>query len=147
MALRIELKPHERIIIGKVALTNGPTRTTFVVDGRAPILRCKDVITPEQADTVCKKLYLLIERVYLEEVTFEEAAPAFNALAAEIVGPLEHDALFLQRRSPSFRRAEPYGALKDSCRKLIATTGSIIRPAQAALRSRTSHLRRQPKPF
>ena len=131
MALRIELKPHERIIIGKVALTNGPTRTTFVVDGRAPILRCKDVITPEQADTVCKKLYLVIERVYLEEITFEEAAPAFNALAAEIVGAAPSTKRFLAAIAERFVAQNLYGALKI-CRKLIAYEGSIIAHAQAA---------------
>lgn len=131
MALRIELKPNERIIIGRVALTNGPTRTTFVVDGRAPILRCKDVITPEQADTVCKKLYLVIERVYLEELSFEEAAPVFQALAGEIVGAAPSTKRFLEAIAERFVTQNLYGALKI-CRKLIAYESSIIAHAQAA---------------
>ncbi|WP_349370856.1 flagellar biosynthesis repressor FlbT [Salinarimonas sp.] len=131
MALRIELKPHERIIIGKVALTNGPTRTTFVVDGRAPILRCKDVITPEEADTVCKKLYVLIERVYLEEISFEEAAPHFHALAAEIVGAAPSTKRFLAAIAERFVAENLYAALK-LCRKLIAYERSVIAHAQQA---------------
>ncbi|MGJ3263066.1 MAG: flagellar biosynthesis repressor FlbT [Salinarimonas sp.] len=131
MALRIELKPHERIIIGKVALTNGPARTTFVVDGRAPILRCKDVITPEQADTVCKRLYLVIERVYLEELAFEEAAGSFRDIAAEILGAAPSTKRFLEAITERFVAGNCYGALKI-CRKLIAYEASIIAHAQKA---------------
>lgn len=131
MGLRIELKPNERIIIGKVALTNGPTRTTFVVDGRAPILRCKDVITPAQADTVCKRLYLLIERVYLEELAFDEAAEPFRALAEEIVGAAPSTRRFLEAITERFVAGNCYGALKI-CSKLIAYETSVVAHAQKA---------------
>jgi len=39
MPLRVELKPFERIIIGQSLITNSETRTTFLIDGEAPILR------------------------------------------------------------------------------------------------------------
>ncbi|GGK31005.1 flagellar biosynthesis repressor FlbT [Salinarimonas ramus] len=131
MALRIELKPNERIIIGKVALTNGPSRTTFVVDGRAPILRCKDVITPEQADTVCKKLYLVLEQVYLEEMSFEEASGPFREIAAQIVGAAPSTKRFLEAIAERFVAGNLYGALKI-CRKLIGYEASVIAHAQKA---------------
>ena len=52
MALKVELKPHEKILIGECVITNGDQRTRFIVDGSAPILREKDIMTAEQADTV-----------------------------------------------------------------------------------------------
>ena len=47
MALRIELKPGERILIGESVLINSDQRATFLIEGEAPILREKDIMTPD----------------------------------------------------------------------------------------------------
>jgi flagellar biosynthesis repressor protein FlbT len=64
MALRIELKPGERILIGDCVITNSNQRTRFLVDGRAPILREKDIVTARQADTPAKRIYLAVQLMY-----------------------------------------------------------------------------------
>jgi flagellar protein FlbT len=64
MALRIELKPGERILIGESVLINNDQRATFLVEGNAPILREKDIITPEEADTPAKRIYLAVQLMY-----------------------------------------------------------------------------------
>lgn len=65
MALIIDLKPSERIIIGEAVITNDATRTRLHIEGDAPILREKDIMREEEADTPCKKIYLLIQLMYL----------------------------------------------------------------------------------
>jgi flagellar protein FlbT len=64
MALRIELKPGERILIGESVLINGDQRSTFLIEGSAPILREKDIVTPERADTPAKRIYLAVQLMY-----------------------------------------------------------------------------------
>jgi flagellar protein FlbT len=64
--LRVELKPFERIVIGETVLVNSGTRTSFLIDGEAPILREKDTITPETANTPAKRLYLCVQTMYLK---------------------------------------------------------------------------------
>jgi flagellar protein FlbT len=64
MALRIELKPGERILIGESVLINSDQRATFLIEGNAPILREKDIITTEQADTPAKRIYLAVQLMY-----------------------------------------------------------------------------------
>ena len=66
MALRVELKPFERIIIGQSVITNSDTRTAFLIDGDAPILREKDILTAETANTPVKRIYLCVQMMYLE---------------------------------------------------------------------------------
>ena len=39
MALKIELKPGERFILGNAVITNDDQRTRLFVEGSAPILR------------------------------------------------------------------------------------------------------------
>ena len=66
MPLRVELKPFERIIIGESVIINSGTRTSFLVDGDAPILREKDTVSAETADTPAKRLYHCVQTMYLK---------------------------------------------------------------------------------
>ena len=66
MPLRVELKPFERIIIGETVIINSGTRTSFLIDGEAPILRERDTVTAETANTPVKRLYLCVQTMYLK---------------------------------------------------------------------------------
>lgn len=65
MALVIDLKPGEKILIGDAVITNDSHRSRFQIAGDAPILREKDVMQEEHADTPCKQAYFLIQCMYL----------------------------------------------------------------------------------
>lgn len=65
MGLKVELKPGERIIIGDSVVTNDDQRTRLSIEGSAPILREKDIMTVDAADTPCKKIYLVVQMMYL----------------------------------------------------------------------------------
>jgi flagellar biosynthesis repressor protein FlbT len=67
MGLRIELKPHERIVIGESVITNSDTRISFVIEGNAPILREKDILMPEMANTPVSRIYVCVQMMYLEK--------------------------------------------------------------------------------
>jgi flagellar protein FlbT len=97
MALKVELKPGEKILIGDCVITNGDQRTRFVVDGSAPILREKDIMTAERADTPAKRVYLAVQLMYIgrdptrqHEVYFSlmkdlvEAAPSTWPIVTDI---------------------------------------------------------------
>ena len=66
MPLRVELKPFERIVIGETVIINSGTRTSFLIDGEAPILREKDTVTAETANTPVKRLYFCVQMMYLK---------------------------------------------------------------------------------
>jgi flagellar protein FlbT len=66
MPLRIELKPFERIIIGETVIINSGVRTSFLIDGEAPILRDKDTVTAETANTPVRRLYHCVQTMYLK---------------------------------------------------------------------------------
>ena len=66
MALKVELKPHERIIIGNCVITNTDQRARLLIDGdKIPILREKDIMTPETANTPAKLVYLAVQLMYI----------------------------------------------------------------------------------
>src|ERR1700744_3105672 len=66
MPLRVELKPFERIIVGESVIINSGTRTSFLIDGDTPILRERDTVTEETADTPAKRLYHCVQTMYLK---------------------------------------------------------------------------------
>lgn len=65
MALVIDLKPSERVIIGNALITNDNNRTRLHIEGDAPILREKDIMREEEADSPCKRIYLTVQLMYL----------------------------------------------------------------------------------
>jgi flagellar protein FlbT len=67
MALKVELKPGERIILGDCVVTNDNQRTRLFIEGDAPILREKDILTPDTADTPAKRIYLAVQLMYLSK--------------------------------------------------------------------------------
>ena len=65
MALKVELKPNERILIGESVITNCDQRSWLVIEGSSPILREKDILTAERADTPAKRIYLAVQLMYV----------------------------------------------------------------------------------
>ncbi len=65
MALIIDLKPQERIIIGNALITNDAARARLHIEGEAPILREKDIMRENEANSPCKRIYLTIQLMYL----------------------------------------------------------------------------------
>jgi flagellar protein FlbT len=68
MALKITLKPGERMIIGGAVVTNGnSTSCDLVIENKTPILRQKDILTEEKADSPCRRIYYAIQLMYIDE--------------------------------------------------------------------------------
>ncbi len=65
MALVIDLKPGEKILIGDAVITNDSQRTRLHIAGDSPIMREKDVLQESNASTPCKRVYFLVQCMYL----------------------------------------------------------------------------------
>jgi flagellar protein FlbT len=64
VGLKIELKPGERVMLGDCVITNSDQRTRLLVEGTAPILRERDIMTEGRADTPAKRIYLAVQLMY-----------------------------------------------------------------------------------
>ena len=67
MALKVELKPGEKLLVGNCIITNSDQRSRLFIEGRAPVLREKDILTPTTADTPAKRIYLAVQLMYIED--------------------------------------------------------------------------------
>ena len=85
MSLKLSLKPNEKVIIGSAVMVNGSKPAIISVENNVPILREKDILTEEQADTYCKKIYLVIQLMYLGENPNVDLAQLYGSLVAELL--------------------------------------------------------------
>jgi flagellar protein FlbT len=67
LALKVELRPGEKLLVGNCIITNSDQRTRLFIEGSAPILREKDIITPEATRTPAERVYLAIQMMYIED--------------------------------------------------------------------------------
>lgn len=65
MALIIDLKPGEKVLVGEAVITNDQQRTRLHIAGSAPILREKDVLKEEDIKTPCERIYFLVQCMYI----------------------------------------------------------------------------------
>lgn len=85
MPLRIELAPYERLLIGDTCIRNGERRSRLQIETHAKIIRGKYLILEREADTPCKRLYVLVEYMYLEDAQAAAYEAKFVAMANEIM--------------------------------------------------------------
>jgi flagellar protein FlbT len=124
MALKVELKPFERIVIGGSLITNSDTRTRFMIEGEAPILREKDILTPEKANTPVKRLYLCTQLMYLENdiPKYQELYMGFVKDLLEAVPSFRPS---IETASKLIVSGSIYGSLKE-IRKLIKREEELL---------------------
>ncbi len=66
MPLKISLKAGERVIIGGAVITNGKLKTELFVENKVPVLRQKDILSIKEADTPCRRIYFVIQLMYMD---------------------------------------------------------------------------------
>ncbi len=113
MALIIDLKPGEKILIGTAVITNDNQRTRLHISGEAPILREKDVMQEEEADTPCKKVYFLVQCMYLARNPREYHPKYFEFLKA-IQTAAPSTAVFFMRINEQIIEGHYYKALREA---------------------------------
>ena len=67
MALKVELKPYEKIVVGSVIIQNGETRARLLIEGEAAILRERDIIGAAEAESPAKRIYFVLQLMYLDQ--------------------------------------------------------------------------------
>jgi flagellar protein FlbT len=131
MALKVELKPHERIIIGNCVVTNTDQRARLLIDGEnVPILREKDIMTPETADTPAKLVYLAVQLMYISPDPQGQHSTYFNLLR-DIIATMPSAWPIIETINTGILNGDLYRALKEA-RKLIAYEKKLIEESEAA---------------
>jgi flagellar protein FlbT len=127
MALKVELKAGERLIVGDCIITNTDQRARLLIDGQTPILREKDILTPETANTPAKRIYLAVQLMYLSKNPTDQHETYFQ-LMRDIVQAAPSTWPYIENINNHILTGEMYKALKQA-RKLIAYEQELLENA------------------
>lgn len=128
MSLKVELKPGEKLLIGNCVVTNSDQRTRIFIDGRAPILREKDILTAETADTPAKRIYLAVQLMYIQEDVATLRKDYFQ-LINDIVRAAPSTIPFVDEINNEILTGSMYKALK-AAKKLIQYEQDLLANAK-----------------
>jgi flagellar protein FlbT len=91
MPLKLSLKPGEKFVLNGAVLANGDKRTSLVIQNKACVLREKDIMQPEGANTPARRIYFPIMMMYLSpEAENEEHYNDFALRMTEFMGAIRN---------------------------------------------------------
>ncbi len=125
MALKITLKPHEKVILGGAVIANGDAKSTFVLENDVPILREKDILTLQSANTPCRKIYFAIQLMYVDGKNLPEHHKTYWELVREVAKAAPSTKALLQEISNDILNDRYYQALKLT-KKLIEFETEVV---------------------
>lgn len=128
MSLKVELKPGEKLLIGNCVITNSDQRTRLFIDGKAPILREKDILTADTADTPAKRIYLAVQLMYIQE-DLETLRKDYFQLITDIVLAAPSTVPIVDEINNEILTGSLYKALK-AARKLIQYERDLLANAK-----------------
>ena len=134
MGLKITLKPGERMIIDGAVITNGDTKSTFVVENRVPILRKKDILKEEAANSPARRIYFIIQLMYIDPENHARYHPRYWDLVKDFVQAAPSTTELVNEISNHILKSQYYKALKLT-KKLISYETEILERVQKPTRS------------
>lgn len=125
MALIIDLKPNERVIIGGALITNDNMRTRLHIEGDAAILREKDILREADANTPCKRIYMTLQLMYISPKP-ETLHVLYFEQVKEVQNAAPSTALIFMEINNYILNNQYYKALKEA-QKLIEYEDSLLK--------------------
>jgi flagellar protein FlbT len=122
MALKLSLKPGEKLIIGGAVVTNGDSKAELFIENKVPLLREKDILGEKDANTVARKIYFTIQLMYIDPENLVDhhhaywkyvkemtkaapsTVPLIDQISEKIVGNNHYQALKLSRKLMDYEK-------------------------------------------
>ena len=120
MPLKLSLKPGEKFVLNGAVVQNGDRRGVLILQNKASVLREKDIMQAEEANSPARHIYFPVMMMYLDEPNaprfYDEFAHRLNEFMS-VIGSASvlADCVAVSRHVMS---KEYYKALM-LCRKLI----------------------------
>jgi flagellar biosynthesis repressor protein FlbT len=90
MPLKLSLKPGEKLVLNGAVIANGDKRASLIIQNKACLLREKDIMQPEEAETPARRIYLPIMMMYLDPEGSEQYYNDFALRMTEFMGAIRN---------------------------------------------------------
>jgi flagellar biosynthesis repressor protein FlbT len=121
MPLKLSLRPGEKFVVNGAVVQNGDRRGALILQNKASVLREKDIMQPEQANTPARRIYFPVMLMYLDQAENDDIYGEFARRLAEFMGAVRHPEVLAEcvGVSRDVMAGDFYRALMR-CRKIIA---------------------------
>lgn len=120
MPLKLSLKPGEKFVLNGAVVQNGDRRGVLVLQNKASVLREKDIMQVEDANTPARRIYFPVMMMYLDSAVAPRYYDEFVQRLSEFMGAVRNPDILAEcvAISKHCMTQEYYKALM-LCRKLI----------------------------
>lgn len=127
MPLKLSLKPGERFVVNGAVLQNGDRRAILLLQNKASILREKDIIQPDDANTPARRIYFPVMMMYLDPPAADGFYDEFVLRMNEFMGAIRSTDVLKEcvATSREVMAGEYYKAL-TRCRKLLTYEQGLL---------------------
>ena len=113
MALKITLKPNEKIIVSGAVVTNGNTRNTdLIIENNVPVLRQKDILSEKDATSPCRRIYFIIQLMYIDGENIADHQLTYWKLVRELLNAIPRLTVHIDQINENILEGNFYRALK-----------------------------------
>lgn len=124
MPLRISLKAGERLIVGGAVVRSG-ARCDLLIENDVPILRGREVLGLDEANTPCKRIYFAIQLMYVDPANLARHQELYLELVRDVLEASPSMRPQLAEMGERITTGQHYQALKLA-RKLIEYEKGLI---------------------
>ena len=120
MPLKLSLKPGEKFVLNGAVVQNGDRRGSLILQNKASVLREKDIMQAEEANSPARRIYFPIMMMYLDEAGSNRYQEDFVQRLSEFMTAVRNPEILSEcvNISRHAMMREYYKALM-LCRKLI----------------------------
>ncbi len=127
MPLKLSLKPGEKFAVNGAVITNGDRRSSLVIQNQASILRERDILQADAANTPARRIYFPVMMLYLDESGRDNYYSEFSSRMSEFMDAITTaDVLKLCVAISSEILGGKYYAALRLCSRLIEIEQEIL---------------------
>jgi flagellar protein FlbT len=129
MALKITLKPNEKMIVGGAVVTNGNTKNSdLIIENSVPVLRQKDILCETDATSHCRQIYFVIQLMYIDSENLTDHQETYWKLVRELLDVIPRLTAHIDEINEQILIGNYYRALKMA-RELINYEQEVLKHA------------------
>lgn len=125
MPLKITLAPEEKIIVNGVVIANGGAQATLSIMNQAQILRGKEILTADDANTPASRVYYVLQCHYLFPERAEDYRRTAEDFLTDYAQAAPSGAAIVDDIRTQLRSGQAYAALR-AAKALLAHEREIL---------------------
>lgn len=129
MPLKLSLPRGEKLVVNGAVIKNDGPDVNLVFENQAHIMRQKDIMTSDDANSPARRIYLTIQCAYMFDDRREEHLEDFYSLLREFCVAAPSAQPVAEKIKKMTDDGDLYGALKG-CRNLIEYEAEILQHVQ-----------------